>query len=44
MSNEELKNVWGGIGKTYFYGILAGTITFLIGLIDGIIRPVKCNE
>ena len=38
MSNEELKNVWGGIGKTYFYGILAGTITFLIGLIDGQIK------
>jgi hypothetical protein len=44
MSDVELLNVRGGIGKTYFYGIIVGSITFLIGLIDGILRPFKCNE
>ncbi len=44
MSSEELMNIQGGIGKTCFYGILVGAITFLIGLFDGIIRPFSCNE
>jgi lactobin A/cerein 7B family class IIb bacteriocin len=44
MSNEELMNIKGGIGRTYFYGIIVGAITFIIGLVDGIIRPLRCNE
>lgn len=43
MSDEELMSVEGGLAKSYFYGILVSTITFLIGLFDGIVRPVSCN-
>lgn len=43
LTNEELKNVnGGGINIGVIAGIAAG-ITFLIGIIDGIIRPLKCN-
>lgn len=41
--NKDLKNiqgggisVWGGIG-------IASGIIFLIGVIDGFVRPLKCN-
>ncbi len=44
MSEEELINVKGGMARTYFYGIIVTAITFLIGLVDGIIRPLNCNE
>lgn len=43
MSEEELISIKGGLAKSYFYGILVTTITFLIGLFDGIVRPVSCN-
>ena len=43
MSDDELMNVYGGMAKTYFYGIIVSAITFLIGLVDGIIRPLNCN-
>jgi len=43
MSNAELMEVKGGMAKSYFYGIIVGAITFLIGLVDGIIRPLNCN-
>ncbi len=44
MSDEELMNIEGGMIKPYFYGILSGVVTFLIGLVDGILRPLKCND
>ena len=43
MSNEELMNIQGGMAKSYFYGIIIGAVTFLIGLVDGLIRPLSCN-
>lgn len=44
MSNEELMTIAGGMAKTYFYGILVTAVTFLIGLVDGLIRPLGCND
>lgn len=38
MSNEELTNIVGG--KISFVGIITGALTFIIGLIDGILRPL----
>ncbi|MDD4035894.1 MAG: class IIb bacteriocin, lactobin A/cerein 7B family [Bacilli bacterium] len=42
LTNEELSNIKGGIS---FWGglAIAGTIIFIIGVIDGIVRPLKCN-
>ena len=43
LKDVELMNIEGGAVKIgMIVGIAAG-ITFLIGLIDGIIRPLKCN-
>lgn len=43
LTNEELKNInGGGINIGLIAGIAAG-ITFIVGIIDGIIRPLKCN-
>ena len=43
LTNTELKEInGGGINIGLIAGIAAG-VTFLIGLIDGIIRPLKCN-
>ena len=43
MSKEELIMIEGGMVKSYFVGILVSAITFFIGLIDGIKRPLSCN-
>lgn len=43
LNDEEMMNInGGGFNIGIAFGITAG-ITFLIGLIDGIIRPLKCN-
>lgn len=43
LTDKELMKIEGGAVKLgLIVGIGAG-ITFLIGLIDGIIRPLKCN-
>ena len=43
LNNVELKEIsGGGVNFGIAVGIAAG-ITFLIGLIDGIVRPLKCN-
>ena len=43
LTNEEMKKINGGAANIGLWlGIGAG-ISFLIGLIDGIIRPLKCN-
>lgn len=43
ITNEELKqlkgggiSIWGGIG-------IGALITFLVGVVDGFVRPLKCN-
>ncbi len=43
LSKEELMKVQGG-GITLGTGLLIGAgIVFLIGVIDGYIRPLRCN-
>lgn len=41
LSNYELNNISGG--GYGWYLVLGGAITFLIGVIDGYLRPLKCN-
>ena len=42
LKNEELMTVNGGFSIGLGIAIGAG-ITFLIGVIDGFVRPLKCN-
>lgn len=43
IQNEELRKINGG-GFSIGLGFLIGGIaTFLIGVIDGYVRPLKCN-
>ena len=43
LTNNELKQIQGG-GISLGLGlIIAAGITFIIGVIDGYIRPLKCN-
>ena len=43
LNDKELMNVEGGAAKFGIaLGIAAG-VTFIIGLIDGLFRPLKCN-
>lgn len=42
LNNQELKNIRGGFG----FGIAAGIVAFaifVVGVFDGIARPLKCN-
>lgn len=42
ISNSELKEIEaGGYSLAILFG---GIVTFLIGLIDGITRPLACNK
>lgn len=44
LNNEEMINIRGGAIKFKFMaGILGGAIVFLVGLVDGLINPRKCN-
>lgn len=42
LKEEELKNINGG-GFNLIIGISA-VVAFIIGLLDGIARPLKCNK
>lgn len=41
LTDKELNNIKAG--GVQWYIIAGGIITFLIGLIDGYLRPSKCN-
>jgi bacteriocin-like protein len=43
ITNEELKQIYGGIGIWAALGI-AGFIVFLIGVVDGFVRPLSCRK
>lgn len=43
MNNNELNQVYGGKGYGKLFFALGGLITFIIGVIDGYFRPLKCN-
>lgn len=42
MNKNELINVKGGISKWVYLGI-GSALAFVIGVIDGYLRPLKCN-
>ncbi len=42
ISNKELKAISGGISVWGILGIIAGAI-FGVGVIDGVVRPLKCR-
>lgn len=44
LNDVELTNVYGGKSASYTgLLIVGGIITFIIGVIDGYLRPLKCN-
>jgi hypothetical protein len=42
LKDKELDNIHGG--GFGFFAALAGIVTFVIGVIDGYVRPLKCNK
>ena len=42
LSSNQLHDVTGGGGISLGLAIFAG-VTFIIGVIDGYVRPLKCN-
>jgi hypothetical protein len=45
LSKNELVTINGGSKSNYvIYIALGGLITFVIGFIDGFLRPLKCNK
>lgn len=42
LEKEELKNINGGISGWLIAGLIAGGV-FLVGVFDGISRPLKCR-
>ncbi len=43
LDNEELLTITGGAFKLKLISIVGGFVVFLIGVVDGIINPKKCN-
>ena len=43
MQKEELINIKGG-ANWVAWGIGSTLVSFLIGLVDGYLRPLKCNK
>ena len=44
LKNEEMKEVkGGGLSLKFLMGILTAG-TFIVGIIDGILRPLKCRN
>ena len=43
MSKEELQSINGGISLLAAAGLVAAGV-FLVGVVDGYVRPKKCNE
>ena len=43
LNNQELTYIVGGAKKISFGIIVGGIITIIVGIIDGYLRPLKCN-
>ena len=43
LTKEELKNINGGMSITAKIFLVGGIISFIIGVMDGFTRPLKCN-
>ena len=44
ISTEEQMNTYGGAIKYAVFGIIGALISFVAGIIDGYMRPLKCNR
>lgn len=44
LQDEELMTLTGGAIKFGLWTIIGGAITFIIGIIDGYLRPLPCNK
>ena len=44
LTQEELIETQGGGVKIGLFAVLGGIITFVVGMIDGYIRPLSCNR
>lgn len=44
LNNVELNNIRGGGIGAGVISLIAGLITFVIGVVDGYVRPLKCNK
>ena len=43
LSNEELMNISGGGVNVALVAAVSAGIAFIIGIFDGIVRPLKCR-
>lgn len=44
LNNEELTKInGGGVLSKSLWGLIGGAVVFLIGVLDGIVSPKKCN-
>jgi len=43
LTKEELKKVSGGAISTKLLALIPLGVSFIVGLIDGYLRPLKCN-
>lgn len=44
INSEELLNIKGGAIKWGIIGLVAAGISFLVGVLDGLVRPFKCRS
>lgn len=44
LSKNELINIHAGASKIGIGIIFGGLITLIVGIIDGYLRPLKCNK
>jgi len=44
LSKNELITINGGKANYALYIAIASAVTFLIGVVDGFFRPLKCNR
>ena len=43
VKEQELKNIYGGGFNFGIVALIGAGLTFLIGLVDGYVRPLSCN-
>jgi hypothetical protein len=43
LSIDQLKEINAGNSKYGIFTTITGAVVFIIGLIDGYVRPLKCN-
>ncbi len=43
LTNEELLNIGGGKVSWQLVGAVMGLFTLIAGIVDGYLRPLKCN-